>query len=173
MRAATLVDIKSFIPFNLMQCADRASMTNSLELRSPYLATRLIHFNVSLDTVNRLHEGGFKPLVKKAYRELIPEIILNTNRKATKKKVFNPPIYDYMKKNLDLLTEYLLGTAAQSPKLLNPSFLSEQLDAFRSGAKDNSAFLWGLAILECWLRRNPTTYDREDWLFAKIEAKTI
>ena len=42
LRAAALVDLKSFVPFNLLQCADRASMSHSLELRVPFLAPRLV-----------------------------------------------------------------------------------------------------------------------------------
>src|SRR5439155_4088506 len=51
LRAAALVDLKSFVPFNLLQCADRASMFNSLELRVPFLAPRLVEACLGLPSI--------------------------------------------------------------------------------------------------------------------------
>ena len=44
---ASYLDLKSFVPCNLMECADRMGMQNSFELRSPYLDLDLVEFAAS------------------------------------------------------------------------------------------------------------------------------
>jgi len=147
LRAASIVDLKSFVPFNLMQCADRTSMHNSLELRSPFLSPTLIHYALGLPYHDRFRYWEKKPLISKGYVESIPSFILKQH-----KKPFNPPINEYLRRNIDLLEKYILSKDASLPSLLNRKFLANQMSQFRSGKKDNATFLWGLAILECWLR---------------------
>ena len=152
LKAAAVVDLTSFVPYNLMQCADRTSMQHSLELRSPFLAPPFIRFTQQLSLQQRFQKKAFKPLAKAAYQQAMPAFILEANQPFNK-KAFNPPISDYVRRHFDILTDYLLGSEARLPHLLQRSFVERQISLFESKAKDNAQFLWGLASLECWLRK--------------------
>jgi asparagine synthase (glutamine-hydrolysing) len=150
IRAAAIVDLKSFIPFNLMQLADRASMAHSLELRVPFLARPLVELCLSLPAGVKTTPGDRpKPLLAAALRDGLPDFILRQP-----KRPFNPPVRTFMRRNLRFVDDLLLGPGARSPQILWRSFLETQVEALRSGRRDNSTFLWGLASLEHWLRRH-------------------
>lgn len=148
VRAATIVDMKSFVPFNLMQSADRTSMAHSLELRSPFLSTSLIHACLGMPSRVRLIKGKTKPLLTTPFAQDIPKFILNQP-----KKPFNPPLRVMLQKNLDVLEDYLLSPSARISSVMSKQFVAGQLKEFRAQSRDNSTFLWGLATLEHWLRR--------------------
>lgn len=147
VRAATIVDLKSFVPFNLMQSADRISMAHSLELRSPFLSPLLVHGVVGLPSRGRMGTG-VKPLITGAYRNQLPQSVL-----SQPKRPFNPPIRNLLKSNLEHLCHDLLHRSARVHMILNSEFLKHEVNAFASGQRDNSTLLWGLATLEQWLQR--------------------
>ncbi len=148
LRAASLVDLKSFVPFNLMQCADRTSMIHSLELRTPFLSKELVQYSLSVDENIRFNKGELKPLIRRGLSDLLPSFILKQPKRA-----FNPPIFEWVKNNITFLEKYLMGNDAKLRTLISPSFVTNQLNLFRFAKRDNATFLWGLAVLECWLRR--------------------
>ena len=145
--AASLVDFASFVPFNLMQSADRTGMAHSLELRCPFLSPALIHYTLSLPAEAKLQRGQAKPLLASAFAgELPPKIIKQP------KRPFNPPVRGYLRRQFADLRDALTGPGTQVSSLLDRSFVAEQVDVFGSGHRDNSTFLWGLLMLETWLQ---------------------
>jgi len=147
VRAATIVDMKSFVPFNLMQSADRTSMAHSLELRSPFLSPRLIEQILGLPSRAKMGKG-LKPLITGALGDRLPARILHQP-----KRPFNPPIQQLLRANLNQLRDYLLGPSACVGTVLNADFVRQEIDLFTSRRRDNSTLLWGLATLENWLHR--------------------
>lgn len=147
VRAATIVDMKSFVPFNLMQSADRTSMAHSLELRSPFLAPPLVHSILGLPSRVRLGKG-VKPLITGALVNRLPHSVL-----AQPKRPFNPPIRNLLKANLEQLRDYLVHSSSRIGTILNQEFIKNEVVAFASGRRDNSTLVWGLATLEDWLQR--------------------
>lgn len=148
VRAAALVDIQSFIPFNLMQAADRTSMAHSLEIRCPFLSPKVIQAILNIPTKYKLSYGRNKPLLVDAYSSSIPRFIT-----VQPKRSFNPPIQGLVRRNLSILNDYLLGPGSQLASIVDRDFVLKELNDFRVGSCDNSTFLWGLATLECWFRR--------------------
>lgn len=147
IRAAAIVDLKSFVPYNLLQSADRTSMAHSIELRSPFLSPRLIRGIAGLPSRTKM-SGRTKPLITTAFADRLPAAILNQP-----KRPFNPPIGTLLRANLDELDRYLTAPSARIGTLLDPAFVRREMAAFASQQRDNSTFLWGLATLEHWLQR--------------------
>jgi asparagine synthase (glutamine-hydrolysing) len=147
LRAAALVDMKSFVPFNLMQCADRTAMGHSLEIRSPFLARSLVESALSLPDATRLGPGGIKPLltVPMASR-LAPGVVKRP------KMPFNPPIRALLRRNLAALESTLLGPDSRLGGVMDRAFVEQAFQSFQAQRVDNSTFLWGLATLDRWLR---------------------
>ncbi|ULA59064.1 MAG: Asparagine synthetase (glutamine-hydrolyzing) [Nitrospira sp.] len=146
IRAAAIVDLKSFVPYNLLQSADRTSMAHSIELRSPFLSPRLIRGISGLPSRVRMSQQT-KPLITTAFADRLPAAILNQP-----KHPFNPPIGTLLRANLDELDRYLTAPSARIGALLDPAFVRREVADFAAQRRDNSTFLWGLATLEHWLQ---------------------
>lgn len=147
MKAAALVDLRSFVPFNLLQAADRTSMAHPLELRCPFLAPPLVELALAIPSSFKVASGRSKPLLADAMATMLPPSVARQPKRA-----FNPPMQSYVRTHLDTLERYLLGADALNKDVVSSSFVRAELQSFREGRRDNSTFLWGLASLEVWLR---------------------
>lgn len=147
-RAASLVDLKSFVPFNLMQSADRTSMAHSVEARCPFLNLDLIHFSLRQNPSVKVEKGVTKPFIVNAMGERLPPEILNLP-----KKPFNPPIHSFIEKNFNEISAYLTGQQAQLKQYISNEWIKSELSEFSSGLKENSTLIWGLVVLEKWFER--------------------
>jgi asparagine synthase (glutamine-hydrolysing) len=144
--AASIVDLKSFVPYNLMQCADRTSMAHSLELRSPFLSTELIEYSLSIPSALKMKKGRTKPLLVDSLGEKLPEIIRNQPKRG-----FNPPLASFLNENMRALEDELVGNNSSLKNEIDLEFIKEEINAFKVGKRDNSTFLWGLSSLSSWL----------------------
>ena len=71
MTRVQYLDIKTYLPGDILTKIDRTSMAVSLETRVPLLSKRLIEFSFSLSEEDRLLNGEPKGLLKKAYEKEI------------------------------------------------------------------------------------------------------
>ncbi len=166
LRAAALVDLRSFVPFNLMQSADRTGMAHPLELRCPFLAPPLVELALSLPAGIKVRRGRVKPVLVDAQGDaLAPGVV------GRAKKPFNPPVRGWLTKHADELESMLVGPRSQLGHVVAPAWVRGELASFRSGERDNSTLLWGLVTLAAWLRRPAKTgYSAPDAVLAPIPA---
>jgi len=149
IKAASLIDFKSFVPYNLMQSSDRTSMQHGLELRSPFLAKDLVMTMINIGSKNKLSRKYNKPLLVYALKNILPVDILNIP-----KKPFNPPMRSFMGENIKNVRVLLCSDSSLLPKLVSLDFIEKEISGFDNGTIDNSTYLWGLCSLETWLRHN-------------------
>jgi asparagine synthase (glutamine-hydrolysing) len=102
-----LLDFETYLPDDILTKMDRVSMAVSLEVRVPLLSREIIEFTFSLPEEILLYQGNLKGLVRYAYKDLLPEDILNR-----KKRGFNIPVHkwDQIYNNTSLnMSEILLS----------------------------------------------------------------
>ncbi len=76
MTRVQFLDLKTYLPGDILTKVDRVSMAVSLETRVPLLARKVVEFSFSLSEEDRCPNGEQKGLLKRAYEEEIGKKIL-------------------------------------------------------------------------------------------------
>jgi asparagine synthase (glutamine-hydrolysing) len=146
--AAMSVDVRSYLPYDLLVKVDIATMVHSLEARSPLLDHKLMQCAASLPVALKLHRGHAKYLLKRAFPELLPRE--NVRRR---KMGFAVPLDAWFRGPLSTIAQDTIG-ARTSPlyDYLRHERTSALLDQHMKGAAQHGARLWALLVLDGWLR---------------------
>ncbi|MDA8560541.1 asparagine synthase (glutamine-hydrolyzing) [Nitrospinae bacterium] len=84
---AMYVDIKTWLPDDILVKVDRSTMAHGLEARAPFLDYRLVEFAASLPVPLKIRGLQKKYLLKQAYKKYLPNEVLRQ-----KKRGFNAPV---------------------------------------------------------------------------------
>lgn len=142
------LDTKIWLPDNLLMKGDKMTMAASLEARIPFLDHRLIEFASSIPSNIKVKPFQAKYLLKRAYRDFLPEPIL------TRKKIgFNVPVGIWFRgEQRNLITRLLLSERARSRGFLDSEFVAHILRDHLEGRTQYGNQLFLLASLELWFR---------------------
>ncbi len=72
LRRATLVDILTWLPDDLLMKLDKMTMAHSLEGRAPFLDHRLVEFAFNLPPDAKIADGADKRILRDAFRDRLP-----------------------------------------------------------------------------------------------------
>jgi asparagine synthase (glutamine-hydrolysing) len=138
-----------YLADDILVKADRASMAASLELRAPFLDTRVVEFAARLPPHTKLSLSRTKVVLKRAALGLIPEEILGRAKKG-----FGIPVAAWIRGPLRPLFEDLFSeNNLKSSGLFDPPKVQELLTTHLAGRADLRKPLWTLAMLLLWQRR--------------------
>lgn len=76
------LDIKTYLPGDILVKVDRAAMAVSLETRVPFLDRKIVEFAFSLSEEDRCPEGNLKGVLKNAYEEELGKKFLNRRKQG-------------------------------------------------------------------------------------------
>jgi asparagine synthase (glutamine-hydrolysing) len=144
--AAMAVDIKSYLPYDLLTKVDIASMANSLEARSPFLDHVVMEFAAQLPTHLKLRGRQSKYLLKKTFADLLP-----TGNVTRRKMGFGVPIAKWLRtSSRELLQDTLLSNRARERGYFKPDWIDHLVWEHVAEKADHSFQLWNLLMLELW-----------------------
>jgi len=147
--AALLTDTMTYLPNDLLVKMDIASMSVSLEARSPFLDHVLMEFAASLPEKLKLRRLTTKYLLKQVLKKLVPAENL-TRRKMG----FGVPIGHWFRGVMQpFLRETLLSDKALARGLFQPEKVRRIVDDHVEHKADHSHRLWSLLMLELWFER--------------------
>ncbi len=145
----SLVDIKSFLPNNLLCYGDAMSMANSFEVRFPLIDHKVVEFMTAVSPSLRIKNGQTKYLMKKLLNGKIPKAIIDKPKLG-----LNPPMGMWLKKDLKgFIDDYLGEESVKKRGLLNYESVRRIIFEHESGRRDRSLYIWALIVLEEWLRQ--------------------
>ena len=124
-----------YLQDGILAKADRASMMNSLEVRSPFLDIEVADFARRLPHEFKLRGKTTKYLLKRAAEKLLPAEIVHR-----KKKGFGTPVGSWLRS----------GRLAPEPKT---PLLREHLDSHLAGRSDERLHLWCEYVWQQWSAR--------------------
>jgi len=148
LKRMSYVDLKSWLPDDLLIKADKMTMAASVELRVPFLDHKLIEFCLSLPDELRLNGDIGKYLLKRTAERWLPKSII-----YRKKQGFPVPISLWFRDKLyDRVAEVLLDPRTLGRGYFQPEYVRNILARHKAGRGDYSRRLLSLVILETWHR---------------------
>jgi asparagine synthase (glutamine-hydrolysing) len=147
--ASLLTDTMTYLPNDLLVKMDIASMTVSLEARSPFLDHHLMEFAASLPEKLKLRRMTTKYLLKRILKDLVPAENLSRSKMG-----FGVPIGHWFRGTMQpFLRETLLSEKALGRNLFQRDKVRQIVDQHVEGRIDHSHRLWSLLMLELWFQR--------------------
>jgi len=145
---AQYLDLKTYLPGDILTKVDRASMANSIEVRVPLLDHRLVEWISSLPTSLKRHQGEGKYLLKKAMEPWLPNDILYRPKKG-----FAVPLASWFRGPLrDRLRSALSSEALRDANVFNGRQLERLFEEHDKGQRDWSTPLWAVLMFEAFLQ---------------------
>ncbi|MFP4280846.1 MAG: XrtA/PEP-CTERM system amidotransferase [Halochromatium sp.] len=143
------LDLKTYLPGDILTKVDRASMAHALEVRVPILDHPLVEWISGLPPTLKIRDGEGKYLLKKAMQPYLPNEIM-----YRRKKGFSVPVAEWFRGPLrERLREQVLGERMHDSGLFDMVFLQQLVDQHVDGARDHSPALWSLLMFDGFLKR--------------------
>lgn len=140
------VDMKAYLPEDILTKIDRASMAFGLEVRVPFLDHRLVEFATRLPASMRIRNGRAKVILKEAFEPIVPKEILDRPKQG-----FAVPETQWLRAGgLVSIEARLLSAGARVREVLSGEGMRRVFTAFRQGSPFLGRVVWALLILEEW-----------------------
>jgi asparagine synthase (glutamine-hydrolysing) len=142
---AMYMDMKTYLPEDILVKVDRATMAHSLESRAPFLDHRLVEFCASLPVDWKLRGWRKKHLLKRSQREHLPAGLLNRPKKG-----FSAPVAHWLAGGL---RDRARAVTLEGPLTdwIEPRAVESLWAQHLARRRDNGLKLFGLTCLGLWL----------------------
>jgi asparagine synthase (glutamine-hydrolysing) len=139
------VDVRTYLPGDLLTKVDIATMAHSLEARSPFLDPALMQFAASIPAPMKLRGMEKKVILRDALRSWLPETILDRPKQG-----FSVPLADWLRGDLrEYSRELLLDPAGLCRGRFRPAAVEALLAEHEAGG-EHAHRIWALMMLELW-----------------------
>lgn len=143
-----MIDTQLYLPGDILVKVDRASMSTSLEVRSPLLDKDVIEYAWDLPIENKIFKGqgkGKRPLYE-LLCEYVPEELINRPKQG-----FTPPITRWLREELKSWAHDLIHT---DTGLYEPAYIRQMWEDFTNERTDNHTALWSILMAQSWVLHN-------------------
>jgi asparagine synthase (glutamine-hydrolysing) len=143
-----VLDVKSWLPDDLLIKADKMTMATSVELRVPFLDHRVVELGGSIPPRYRIKGWETKHVLKKALEPYLPKEILYRGKMG-----FPTPLAHMFKGDLRGYVEEVLGSDRFLDRgYFRPEAVRGLMAEHATGERDHHRVLWQLLVLEEWHR---------------------
>jgi len=140
--------LRYYLPDNILQKTDRASMYNSLEVRTPFLSTGVSNYALSLP-----HFELFRGTTGKRILRSVAESYLPATTIARRKHGFALPVSSLIRNELkDTVDAILMDSANPVYEHLHRSKVKEFWNDHTAGKRDYGKKIWALFMLAAFFR---------------------
>jgi asparagine synthase (glutamine-hydrolysing) len=147
LSALQYLDLRTYLPLDILTKVDRMSMAHSLEARVPLLDHRLVEFAATIPPAMKLRHGSTKYIFKRALRGLLPSEIL-----ARPKRGFAVPLGYWFRGPLtDVVRDFLLSERFRERGIFDPAYVRKLLQWHAEG-RELEMQIWTLLSFEIWCR---------------------
>lgn len=140
------VDIKTYLPDDILAKVDRASMAVSLEVRAPLLDHHFLELTARIPSSMKLRGTSGKYIFKKAMADILPHDILHRQKQG-----FAVPLRRWFRGEIrDLAHDAIFS---RDDGILDVSYLRKIWDEHQAGTYDRSSHLWAILMYREWRER--------------------
>lgn len=144
------LDMKTYLPGDILTKVDRASMAHSLEVRAPMLDHVFMEWASGLPPDLRLRGRQGKYIFKKSMEPYLPHDILYRPKMG-----FSVPLASWFRGPLrERVRNAVLGNTLRTTGLFRDTCLKRLVDEHQSGSGDHSSALWSLMMFESFVRQH-------------------
>jgi len=141
------LDIKTYLPGDILTKVDRASMAHSLEVRVPMLDHKLVEWITEISPRYKLRKREGKYVLKKAMESHLPREILYRPKMG-----FGVPISEWFRGPLrGKVRQTLLNSNLADLQVFDMRFVESLINEHQSGVGEHSAVLWSLLMFETFV----------------------
>jgi asparagine synthase (glutamine-hydrolysing) len=141
------LDLRHYLPLDILTKVDRMSMAHSLEARVPLLDHKLVEFAATIPPELRLRAGTTKYIFKRAMRGILPDAIIDRSKHG-----FTVPLGRWLRGQLgEFVREVLLSETCRRRGIMNTAYI-EWMVGQRQRGGDLDIHLWTLISFELWCR---------------------
>ena len=140
-------DFIYYLPDDIFQKVDRASMAVSLETRAPFMDSDVIDFAMSLPLSFKIRNGQGKWILKKLLYKFVPKKIVHRPKMG-----FGVPIGDWLRGPLKDWSYNLLDkNRLKKEGYLNSEIVSKMWREHLDGSRDRTNEIWNILMFQLWL----------------------
>jgi asparagine synthase (glutamine-hydrolysing) len=145
-----LTDIGFYLPEDILVKVDRASMSCSLEARSPFLDHRLMEMALAAPKEWKVGRGGGKLILREWLGQRVPREFFERPKMG-----FAVPLAEWLRGELRDWGDTLLREGKwRAQGFIRPEAVLALWDEHQSGRKRHHHLLWNLLMLAAWLEES-------------------
>ena len=142
------LDLKTYLPGDILTKVDRASMAHALEVRVPLLDHKFVEWVSGLSPDVKLRNGEGKYILKKSLEPHLPNDVLYRPKMG-----FAVPLASWFRGPLkQRVREALLGPYLRETGIFDMNYVERLVNEHQSGVGEHSTALWTLLMFESFLR---------------------
>lgn len=143
------VDVKSYLPDDILVKVDRMSMAVSLESRVPYLDPDLVELAFQIPEQLKVAKGKTKILLKKVAARHVPSECIYRPKEG-----FSIPIKNWLCNEFRPLMEELLSDQAiRDQGIFQVNTIKRLKQEHLAGTANHSHILWSLIVFQSWSKK--------------------
>jgi len=146
LRYMMAIDYQTYLLDDILQKVDRASMSQSLEAREPFLDHHIIQWAARLPDDLKYHEGTKKFILKEIVHKYLPKELMDRSKMG-----FAIPIEQWLLTDLrDKVEYYLADLRIEKQGIFEVERIKELRGDFFKGKKEFGQKIWYLLMFQMW-----------------------
>lgn len=146
-------DMLAYLPDDILQKVDRASMAVALEVRPPLLDHRIVEFAWRLPPHLKIRRGETKWLLRRVLERRVPASLFERPKMG-----FAVPLDDWLRGPLSEWANDLLASSSSWSDFLDPALVANVWRRHVTGRENLAAELWPILMFGAWSQARPCTH---------------
>jgi len=136
-------DLTYWLPDDLLYKVDGTSMSTSLEARVPFLDHNIVEFAYNVPAEHKM--GGYKPVLKRAVSDLLPERTLSRDKHG-----LGVPVSEWFRSDHEAIARWLTADRVDATPYLDADAVFDVWETHRRGRHDRGLTLWKILNFVAW-----------------------
>lgn len=140
------IDYQTYLPDDILQKVDRATMSVSLEGREPFLDHRIIEWAAKLPMNYKYNKGSKKHIIKEIVHKYLPKEVMDRPKTG-----FGIPIAEWLSTDLKTFVEQFLSKDfILKQQIFDYTSIEKIKNSFYNGKTERAETIWYLLMFQMW-----------------------